>query len=73
MTDKEEIRAVYSYKKILTAPVQAGTEIGKISYMLNGICLGTNVVVVTQDISEISLRWCARALLHHFLWKNDNG
>ena len=73
MTDKEEIRAVYSYKKIITAPVQAGTEIGKISYMLDGICLGTDAVVVTQDISEISLRWCARALLYHFLWKNDNG
>lgn len=73
MTDKEEIQAVYSYKKIITAPVQAGTEIGKISYMLDGICLGTDAVVVTQDISEISLRWCARALLYHFLWKNDNG
>lgn len=71
MTEKEEVRAVYSYKKTLTAPVQAGTEIGKISYMLDGICLGTDAVVVTQDISEISLQWCARALLYHFLWKKS--
>ena len=71
MTGKEEIRVVYSYKKTLTAPVQAGTEIGKVSYMLDGICLGTDAVIVAQDISEISLQWCARVLFHHFLWKNN--
>ena len=71
MTGKEEIRVVYSYKKTLTAPVQAGTEIGKVSYMLDGICLGTDAVIVAQYISEISLQWCARVLFHHFLWKNN--
>lgn len=70
MTEEENIRAVYSYRKTLTAPVQAGMEIGKISYMLEGICLGTAPIVVTQDIPEITLPWCARVLSYYFLWKN---
>ncbi len=70
MTADEKVRAVYSYTESLSAPVQAGTQIGQISYMLDGICLGTDPVVVTQNISEVSLQWCGRTLLYHFLWKN---
>lgn len=70
MTEEEEVRVIYSYKNTLTAPVQAGTQIGQITYMLDGICLGSDPVIVTRDIPEISLQWCARALLYYFLWKN---
>lgn len=70
MKKGEKVQVTYTYVKSLTAPVHAGTEIGKVTYRLDGICLGSNPIVVRQEIEEITLPWCMQSLFNTFLWKN---
>lgn len=73
MAEDETVRAVYTYETQMTAPVTSGTRVGKVSYMLGDICLAENPIVVTRDVPEVSLSWCAEILALYFLWKNPTA
>ena len=63
----EEIRVEYSLKNSLTAPVAPGTEVGKISYIVEGTVYKQERIVTVSGVPEIDFDWCLQQILRRFL------
>lgn len=72
MKEDETVKAVYTYRTEVTAPVFAGTQIGQVTYILGDMSLGSNPIIVTQDIRAVSFGWCAKRMTGYFLWKKPD-
>lgn len=67
MREDEEILVKYSVKKVLTAPVRAGTEVGVVEYSVGGKVYLREKIVTRNAVEKIDLRWCAEQVLERFL------
>lgn len=50
----------------LTAPVEAGTEVGTVSYLLNGEIYGVDYIVTRESVEKINLKWCLAQILRYY-------
>lgn len=67
----EEIRVDYSWEKTLAAPVEGGTQVGEVRYMVDGIVYRRERIVTVDTVEEIGLAWCLRQVLGRFLPLGD--
>lgn len=58
LSENEKITADYQMKEQLTAPVKSNTEIGKVTYYLNGKPLREYPIITTQNIEKLDFSWC---------------
>ncbi len=63
----EKIQVRYSMKDSLTAPVEAGSVVGKVEYMVDGILYKQESIVTEDAVEAIDLRWCAEQIWRRFL------
>jgi len=66
----EEIKVVKRLKEDLTAPVEAGMEVGCVEYSVGDTVYRRDAIVTVDSVGAIDLEWCAREVLERFfcLW-----
>lgn len=57
----------YEYPARLTAPVKAGTPVGKVTYSLDGTTIAEYPVVTVASVERIDYSWCLRKCLEQFV------
>lgn len=62
----EEIVVSYSQEKLLSAPVEAGTEVGRIEYSVDGKRYKLQKIVTADSVKKIDLEWCFLKILERF-------
>lgn len=62
----EEIQVDFQIKQELTAPVSAGTEVGRIRYLVDDQPYRVEYIMTTKDIPAIDYSWCIRQVLKKF-------
>ena len=65
----EQIQVEYSQKEILEAPVEQGTVVGKIYYVVNDTIYRTENIVTTETVDKIDLEWCVKQIWERFCIK----
>lgn len=68
MKKNEKIEIIYKIPKKLEAPVLRDTEIGKVSYLVDGKEWKVDTLVTTETVEKIDLEWCFRQVLNLFLF-----
>lgn len=63
----EEVLVEYDWEKTLTAPVERGTQVGEIRYMVEGSVYKRERIVTVDSVPEINFEWCLRQVLERFL------
>lgn len=63
--EEPEIR--YEYPARLTAPVEAGTPVGKVTYSLDGMTVAEYPVYTGEAAERIDYPWCLKKCLEQFL------
>ena len=63
----EEIKMSYTVKDRLTAPVEAGAQVGTVEYSVNGIVCKEEKLVAADGVERIGPDWCAWQILKRFL------
>lgn len=58
LRDDEVIDVSMQVQKSLQAPVEAGTEVGKVTYAVNGQVYKTEQIITKDGVEKIDLRWC---------------
>ena len=67
LNEGEEVRMEYSLQKVLRAPVEEGTVVGKLYYMVDDVVYRQNDLVAEQSVPALDLPWCIRVTLQYFL------
>ncbi|MDO4304643.1 MAG: D-alanyl-D-alanine carboxypeptidase, partial [Bacillota bacterium] len=62
----EEIQVDFHIESQLTAPVSAGTEVGRISYLVDNTPYRVEYILTCEDIPAIDYSWCIRQILRYF-------
>lgn len=62
----EEIRVEYGWEKALAAPVESGTQVGEIRYLVDGVVYKRQRIVTVDAVAEIDFEWCLRQVLERF-------
>lgn len=68
MRADEEVLVEYDWEKTLTAPVESGTQVGEIRYMVGGIVYQRQRIVTVDSVAEICFDWCLEQVLNRFLF-----
>lgn len=69
MRADEEIQVEYSWEKTLAAPVERGTQVGEIRYIVDGVVYKRERIVAVDTVDEICFEWCLRQVLGRFLFQ----
>ena len=67
MRPDENVEILYRKEQYLTAPVEAGENVGEISYLVDGRVWRRERLIATKDVEAIDLLWCGRQIFWHFL------
>lgn len=59
MREDETVEVVYQEKESLEAPVEPGTPVGSIRYLVDGRVCREDAIVTTEDIEKIDFKWCS--------------
>lgn len=62
----EEITVTYDIPDTLDAPLAAGSEIGKVSYYLKDVCIGTYPVTVSEKVEKLEEGWYFQYILQKY-------
>ena len=52
--------------KELEAPVEKGTEVGKITYLVDGEIYGIDYVITADNVKKIDFTWCFWQVIKHY-------
>ncbi len=63
----EEIAVEYSQKEVLMAPVEEGTPVGEVRYIVDGITYRTEEIVTAGSVEEINWQWCLEQIFTRYL------
>ena len=63
----EEIVVQYNQEKTLTAPVEKGTVVGQVCYIVEDVIYRTEEIVTKESIGRIDFAWCIWQILGRFL------
>lgn len=66
LREDEEIKVEYHLQKSLTAPVEAGAEVGEITYSVGDTVYRCESIVAVSEVPEINFGWCIRQILVRF-------
>lgn len=66
LREDEKVEVSYECKKTITAPIKAGTQIGKIIYSLNGEKIKEYPIVTSTTVEELDFSWCLHKVLDWF-------
>lgn len=67
LRDEEDILTCCKIEKQLKAPVEAGEQVGIITYSLNGEVLWTEFIITAEKLGKIDFKWCTEQILTLFL------
>lgn len=67
LREDEQIQVEYKMKKNLEAPVQSGTEVGNIYYVVDDTVYKTDTIVTVQNVEKIDFNWCCRQIWNRYL------
>ncbi len=67
MKKGEQIQVDCQIAKGLTAPVKAGTEVGKVRYLVEGEVYKVEPIIATQDVPAIDFSWCLEQILLRYM------
>lgn len=67
MGHEEQIEITCDMRDYLQAPVQAGTEVGSITYCVDGEVYFVESVITKNSVDRIDLEWCTEQILKRFL------
>ena len=59
----EQIQVDFQIEEHLTAPVNAGTQIGSIKYLVGGDVYEVEYIYTTESIAAIDYPWCLKQIL----------
>ncbi|MBQ8821876.1 MAG: D-alanyl-D-alanine carboxypeptidase [Lachnospiraceae bacterium] len=65
--DGENWQVEVDFEEVLWAPVKAGTEVGEITYLMDGVPYLQEKIVLSQSIDGIDFSWCLNRILELFL------
>ncbi len=63
----EKIYVKYSAKNVLTAPVERGTVVGSIDYIVDDTIYKRESIITKDSVEAIDLKWCAVQIWNRFL------
>lgn len=63
----EEIKVEYKIKNELTAPVEGGTEVGRIDYIVGNKIYRRETIVARDTVGAIDPEWCLKQVIDRFL------
>lgn len=64
----ETVDVSYECKKTISAPIEAGTQIGKIIYSLNGNTIKEYPIVTNTCVEELDYKWCVQKVFDWFFF-----
>ena len=67
LRDDEKIQVEWNVVKKLEAPVEAGTPVGKVQYLVNGEVFKTELLTAADTVQEINLNWCMKQVVKGYL------
>ncbi|MCM1193090.1 MAG: D-alanyl-D-alanine carboxypeptidase [Butyrivibrio sp.] len=67
LREDEEIRTEYEWEKTLAAPVERGTQVGEIRYVVGETVYRREKIVTADAVPEIGFDWCVKQILNRFL------
>lgn len=67
LREDEQIQVEYSWEKSLVAPVERGTKIGSVRYIVDDTVYMTADIVTAQKVEQIEFDWCLEQILKRFL------
>lgn len=67
LREGEEPEIRYEYPSVLTAPVEAGTAVGKVSYVLDGMTIAEYPIYTENQAEAIDYLWCLKKCLTVFM------
>lgn len=67
MRPDENVEILYRKEQYLTAPVEAGENVGEISYLVDGRVWRRERLIAAKDVEAIDLLWCGRQIFLRFL------
>ncbi len=67
----EEIEVEHTVEESLQAPVQKGTQVGDVSYSVNGTVYRTDRILTLDTVEKIDLAWCMRQIFYRFLLQKN--
>ena len=66
LKEDEEIRVEYRCKEALDAPVESGTVVGTVEYIVGDTVYKTDHIVTADSVKMINFEWSARQILSRF-------
>lgn len=66
MREDEEIQVEYTLEDALTAPVERGTPVGTIDYMVGDVVYKQETIVTADQVGRIDVRWCMEQVLKRY-------
>lgn len=69
LREDEKVLVEYDWEKTLTAPVESGTRVGEIRYMVDGTVYKRESIVTADPVPEICFDWCLEQVLKRFLFR----
>lgn len=66
LRDDEEVRVEFRCEEILEAPVESGTVVGTIDYIVGDTVYKTENIVTADSVKMINFEWCTRQILSRF-------
>lgn len=69
LQEGEKIEPLREIPKILEAPVTAGTQIGKISYSVEGEIYWEDILLAAEDVPAIDFYWCLEKIISGYCLK----
>lgn len=67
LREDEQIRVEYDWSKSLEAPVEQGTTVGSIRYIVDDRVYLREDIVTAQNVERIEFDWCLEQILRRFL------
>ena len=67
LREDEQIQVEYSWEKSLEAPVERGTKIGSVCYIVDDAVYLRSDIVTAQSVEQIDFDWCLKQILKRFL------
>ena len=66
MREDEEVKVEYRIEKLLQAPVEAGMEVGEITYSVGDTVYLRESIVTTEAVQKIDFAWCVSQILSRY-------
>ena len=66
LSKEENFEVKRELKESLSAPIEAGMEVGKVSYLLNGEVYGVDYIITKEAVAKIDFKWCLMQIMKYY-------